>query len=563
MVAASSSTSTTDRTLKIQDTGNTDHYLPSNSTASSLHSQRTKEQCSNLQPAQAQDQLESMNPPPGPSRLRECMFIVIIASSQFISLAAASQAILQMDAITAWFQLPADRSLEAGWANAAFAITCGTFIIPAGKLCDLIGSKTVFIFGYAWYTLWSLLVGISRYAPKGQATFFFFGRGCQGIGAAALFPSSLALLGKYYPPSCKKNIVFSLYGFCVPLGVVVGGVFSAIFTQLAHWSWNYWSMAIVSAFFTLISCFYIPPDEIIKSEEQKKKRAWFHLPKFDYLGTFLYVASLLLFAVCWNQATGFKFKSVQVYVTLIVSLVCFVAMVIVEFYVDDPIIPARKIHPQTIKALLVVFFSYLSFTIWLFYLWKYFTVVRNDTVLLGAAKFVPLSIAGFIAALFSILLISTAVPVQIRLLAGACSFLLAHILFITLSRTESYWARPFLTIIIISIGLDISFPSATLLLSNGVPQELRGISAALVGTALNYGTGIGPPIAQTIIGYQCDKCMASGDMDQFVKAIHIAAAVGIGASGIAVVVGLYGTVTEYSWETHSYSKRCVEPYDDE
>ena len=59
-------------------------------------------------------------------------------------------------------------------------------------------------------------------------------RGFQGIGPALLIPNAMALLGRTYPVGMKKNIVFSLFGACGPIGWVVGGTFSSICAQLGR-----------------------------------------------------------------------------------------------------------------------------------------------------------------------------------------------------------------------------------------------------------------------------------------------------------------------------------------
>ncbi|CCD27464.1 uncharacterized protein NDAI_0K02730 [Naumovozyma dairenensis CBS 421] len=540
---------------------------------------------------------------PTNSYLNDIIFIFLICSSQFITLASASQAILQMDSLSVWFKIPPTSTLQLGWVNASFAMTCGAFIILAGKLCDILNPRIIFISGYVWFSLWTLITGFASYVPKNMI-FLYICRGCQGIGGALLFPSALILLNQYYTvpepspsqsqskspttsapsPShdieknlssdddndgdssiaddsdiicTSKSIAFSLYGACAPLGIVIGGIFSAIFTQLATWPWNYWSMSIVTTLLSILSYFYVVvpiPVEKLDSNPNSLKN-W---KNFDFLGVILGISALILFGVSWDQATMYKFKTIHVYLTLLFSLVSFIAMIIWEYYFNNPIIPIRQIHPGTIKALLVVFFSYISFTQWLFYTWKLFTEVKDNSPILGSVKFIPLSVAGIISATFSILLIVKRVPVQIRLLAGASSFLLSHILLLTCKLDSSYWTYQFFSIISISIGLDISFPSATLLLTNGIPPEIQGICAALVGSVLNYGTAIGPPIAQTIIQYQCESCMSDPhDKKAFLKGIHIAGAVGVGCSGIAVLIGIYGTITEYSWKTKGFSKKCI------
>ncbi|CCF57477.1 hypothetical protein KAFR_0C04860 [Kazachstania africana CBS 2517] len=469
-------------------------------------------------------------------QFKEIIIVLLISSGQFISLLGAVQGIPQMASIASTFSLRPDQNLELGWCNAAYATTATTFVIIAGKLGDINGHKNMFIFGYAWLTLWSLLTGFSKYA-KANAVFFYFCRGAQGIGSAFLTPTGLALLGKHYPPCKRKNYVFSFYGACGPFGIVAGSVFSALFTQLTTWAWTYWSMAVTCLIITILSYIFIPKDNT-----PKRERSAFY--SFDYVGGFCGITGMILFSVVWNQAPLSHFKAPYVYSLLIVSVVFMTMALIIDSRVKDPLIPWKSMCSNVIKALIVVFFGFLGFTIWLFYSWRFYLVAKNDSLLLAAAKFIPLGISGIFAACFSVLLLNKKVPVQLRLLTAVCAFLICAILISTMTLQETYWGNAFVATVIIAIGLDVAFPSATLLLSNGVLNEQQGLAAALAATALNYGTALGPGVATLIITYQCDDCLARSD-GRFVHAVHIAGYVAIGTAGIAVVVAIFGSITEY------------------
>lgn len=47
-------------------------------------------------------------------------------------------------------------------------------------------------------------------------------------------------------------------------------------------------------------------------------------------------------------------------------------------------------------------------------------------------------------------------------------------------------------------GMDMSFPAATVILSNGMPKEHQGLAASLVNTMVNYSISIALGIAGTV-----------------------------------------------------------------
>jgi MFS family permease len=102
-----------------------------------------------------------------------------------------------------------------------------------GRLGDMYGHKRMFIVGWIWYAVTSVIVGFS-YAPKSNGSIMLsVTRGFQGIGPAILVPNAMALVGTTFPVGLKRNMVFSAFGACGPTGFVFGAIFSALLSQFA------------------------------------------------------------------------------------------------------------------------------------------------------------------------------------------------------------------------------------------------------------------------------------------------------------------------------------------
>jgi MFS family permease len=107
----------------------------------------------------------------------------------------------------------------------------GTFILFTGRVGDLFGWKRLFVIGFAWFALWTLVCGVAYYSNH---VLFVFARVLQGIGPAIVLPNGLALLGALYQSGPRKNMAFAVFGACAPTGYVTGAVFAGIF-NLAWW----------------------------------------------------------------------------------------------------------------------------------------------------------------------------------------------------------------------------------------------------------------------------------------------------------------------------------------
>jgi MFS family permease len=78
---------------------------------------------------------------------------------------------------------------ELSWILSAYAIVFAAFLVAAGRLADRFGRRRFFLSGLAVFLVASAACGAALSAPVLIAM-----RAVQGVGAAILFPTSLALL---------------------------------------------------------------------------------------------------------------------------------------------------------------------------------------------------------------------------------------------------------------------------------------------------------------------------------------------------------------------------------
>lgn len=134
--------------------------------------------------------------------LHEVLFVLLICLAQAMMLAGLAQALLPAGIIASTFSGGATGAVA--WYSAAYSLTSATFVLPSGRLGDLFGHKRVFIMGWVWFAVWSLVAGFARGDGRGTVLFCVC-RGFQGIGPALLVPNGQALMGRVYKPGMRKN----------------------------------------------------------------------------------------------------------------------------------------------------------------------------------------------------------------------------------------------------------------------------------------------------------------------------------------------------------------------
>ncbi|KAL4993139.1 hypothetical protein BDV10DRAFT_190253 [Aspergillus recurvatus] len=106
-------------------------------------------------------------------------------------------------------------------------------------------------------------------------------------------------------------------------------------------------------------------------------------------------------------------------------------------------------------------------------------------------------ISSLIAAFATGYLMSRIRPAWIMCMSLS-AFTLGTVLIAIAPVHQTYWALTFVSLVVIPWGMDMSFPAATLMLSNAVKNEHQGLAASLVTTVVNYSISLSLGFAGTI-----------------------------------------------------------------
>jgi MFS family permease len=419
------------------------------------------------------------------SPFQEGLFIALIGLSQLFAVGGLGNAAYPVAQIAATLNTTSIGQMS--WFLAAYSLCSGVFVVFFGRIGDHIGSKYVFLFGWLWLAIWSLVSGFAD-----DIILFDIARGMSGIGIGALVPNSIALLGRAFPPfSTKKNISFAILGFCAPAGYIFGGLIGGGFAQGVTWRWGFWFWAIgclVLGLATLV----IVPDRV------GRRVPGLTFKEFDFIGFFLGLIGLTLFSFSWNQAAVVGWEEPYIYALLIVGVFFITAFIISQSKVASPILPnslwKRKGFAPVIGAMA---FGWMSFGIFLYYTTTYILVIRRQPPLVAVAQMTPLVIGGLFATAAVGAFINK-VPAQYIFGASMVSFLIGDLIMCFFNHSDNYWAIVFPACLLVVGGPDLSFASSGIIISNVVLPEEQGVAGSLVSAVVHYSLSIGLGIAATV-----------------------------------------------------------------
>ncbi|KUL82424.1 hypothetical protein ZTR_11227 [Talaromyces verruculosus] len=270
------------------------------------------------------------------SPAHEFVFVAVVCMAQFMTQAALGACLSPLDIIGESFDITNPGILS--WLIAGYSLTVGTFILFFGRCGDLFGYRLMLLIGFSWFSVWSLVAGVSIYS---NYILFIFARALQGLGPAMLFPNGLAILGATYPPGNKKRLIFALFGGMAPSGAVVGSVFAALLAELAWWPWAFWCTAIYCMLLAVI-VYLVVPSTLSHTADMSLTKI---LAELDVMGAALGVTGLVLVNIAWNQAPVVGWQKAYVYVLLIVGFMFLAAFIYYEVSVSkQPLIPFETLN---------------------------------------------------------------------------------------------------------------------------------------------------------------------------------------------------------------------------
>ena len=155
---------------------------------------------------------------------RTALLIATLAS--FLTPYMVSSINIALPAMGREFQMSA---VLMSWVPTSYILAAAMFLVPFGRLADIIGRKRVFAYGMWVFTLSSLLLAFSPSAAVLIAL-----RTVQGFGSAMIFGTGMAILTSVYPAR-ERGRVLGINVAAVYLGLSLGPVLGGFLTQQFGW----------------------------------------------------------------------------------------------------------------------------------------------------------------------------------------------------------------------------------------------------------------------------------------------------------------------------------------
>ena len=219
-------------------------------------------------------------------------------------------------------------AIGLGWVISSFILSSAMFLLPFGRMADIIGRKKIFTLGISLFTLSTFLIIFS-----GSITILIILRIFQGLASAMIFGTSLAIITSVFPPG-ERGRAMGINVTAVYLGLSLGPVIGGLLTQYFGWR----SIFVFLVPFGILSIFLI---------QKKIKSEWAEASgeKFDWKGSVIYGVALAAFMYGFSRLpTTFGWMCITCGVLLALTFLIF------ENKTSNPVFDIRLIIHNRVFA---------------------------------------------------------------------------------------------------------------------------------------------------------------------------------------------------------------------
>jgi DHA2 family multidrug resistance protein-like MFS transporter len=367
------------------------------------------------------------------------------------------------------------------WIVDAYSLVFAGLLLAAGGLGDRLGRKGAMQIGLVLFGVTSALGAFAT--SSGQ---LIAARGAMGIGAALVFPATLAILTNVFTEPTERAKAIGAWsavsGLAIAFGPVTGGFL------LEHFWWG--SVFLVNVPIVIVAL--VGGALLVPSSRDPE------VGRFDVIGMLLSISGISLLVYTVIEGPRWGWTSTTALLGFTGAALLLVAFVAWELRVSKPLLDVRifKVARFTAAAtaIALAFFALVGF---IFLMTQYFQFVKGYSTLSAGVHTLPFAIFAGVTAPVGARFALRWGP---RRVVSGGLLLMAVGLFVasTLDQGTAYFGPTIVSMALLAVGLSLVTAPATEAVMSSLPKEKAGAGAAVNDTTRELGGTLGVAVVGSV-----------------------------------------------------------------
>ena len=368
------------------------------------------------------------------------------------------------------------------WVVTAYALTFGGFLLFGGRASDIYGHRKVLLVGLAAFTTCSLLIGLSV-----SPVMLIVLRAFQGVAAALMSPAALSVVLITFAEGAERNRALGHWTTVSTGGAAVGLLLGGILTQFLNWRWNFFINVPIGIFIIAAITKFLP------HEKQETEHHDLDIP-----GAILVTSGLTLFVYVVSEAPKWGWTSALTLGFGALAVALLGLFVWNEAKAKHPLMPLSIFAIRNVTGANLMAAPITAGAFGMFFLISLYIqgVLKYSPVMTGLS-FLP----------FPIILGSlsqrmargvTRFGFKPFLIAGPLLTAASVSWLIRLPVHGNYWTDILPNVIMMPIGMAMTFMPLMVAATSGVREDEAGLASGLINTSQQMGGALGLAILSSV-----------------------------------------------------------------
>lgn len=413
-------------------------------------------------------------------------------------------------------------SPDLQWVVDAYAITFAGFLMLGGRAADHFGQRRTLVVALILFALTSLAGGA---APDQEV--LIVARTVQGLAAALMAASSLAIITGSFPPGPKLHRAIAIWAAMNGLGGAAGVLFGGIITEVLSWRWVLLINPPIAIATALVAY-------AVVSERRRTRDG----TSFDLAGALTLTVGQMVLVYGVVEAGLKGWDTFAALGPILLGVVLLGAFGVIEARVASaPLIPFKELtKPLRVANTIVLLFSAALFPMW-FVSSLYMQQVLGLSPLHTGLIFLPMTLTIMLIASRAGKLVS---HFGVRPVLGSGLIMLTGglLLFTRIGTSGSPIVYVVIPGVLTAAGIAMSIVPSTIAATQGAKQGQAGLASGLVNTSRQVGGGLGLAVLITLATQHTTHLIGTGQQvaPALTHGFRLAYLIGAGLAAVAALI---------------------------